>query len=64
MISTASCATANTSEQIKKPNNTSSKEKEVSANVFLKDLWSVEALQEQFMNDHQKPRLILLFSPT
>ena len=64
MISTASCATANTSEQIKKPNNTSSKEKEVSANVFLKDLWSVEALQGQFMKDSQKPRLILLFSPT
>ncbi|MFL2636540.1 MAG: hypothetical protein ACJ0J7_06500 [Tepidiformaceae bacterium] len=57
MISTTSCATTSTSEQTKKLNTTSS-------NMVLKDLWSVEALQGQFMEDSQKPRLILLFSPT
>jgi len=57
MISTTSCATTSTSEQTTKPNTTSE-------NMVLKDLWSIEALQGQFMKDSQKPRLILLFSPT
>jgi|TARA_B110000263_G_scaffold249995_1_gene269739 hypothetical protein len=63
MVSTASCTTANTSEQTKNPNNTVSEKKEIDSNLVLKDLWSIEALQGQFMQDHQTPRLILLFSP-
>ncbi len=63
MVSTASCTTANTSEQTKNPNNTVSEKKEIDSNLVLKDLWSIDALQGQFMQDHQTPRLILLFSP-
>jgi hypothetical protein len=64
LVSTASCTTANTSKQTKNPNNTVSEEKETGSSLVLKDLWSIEALQGQFMKDHQMPRLILLFSPT